>query len=183
LRFKADVIGAAWAGLGTLNDYDETGLTTGVKVQIGGDVIVTRLVDVARVTNGGRLRSFSAAPLSPRMPAPTSRRGCWRGWRQIAFSYHSYLPGERDRQLRCTQQTVITYKNLEATLKKGAGETTKESQAKNEKEKEWPEPGPDELSPRAGQLVRAGARMAAGECSRTAPRVRRRDCRTDGRAA
>jgi hypothetical protein len=78
LRFKADVIGAAWAGLGTLNDYDETGLTRGVKVQIGGDVIVTRLVDVARVTNGGRLRSFSAAPLSPRMPAPTSRRGCDR---------------------------------------------------------------------------------------------------------
>ncbi|MDB6150174.1 MAG: hypothetical protein JWQ44_1622, partial [Chthoniobacter sp.] len=47
LRFKADVIGAAWAGLGTLNDYDEMGLTRGVKVQIGGDVIVTRLVDVA----------------------------------------------------------------------------------------------------------------------------------------
>jgi hypothetical protein len=46
-RLKAVASAAAWAGLGSLGDYDETGLTLGVKLEGQASGITTRLVDTA----------------------------------------------------------------------------------------------------------------------------------------
>jgi hypothetical protein len=46
-QLKAGASAAAWAGLGSLGDYDETGLTLGVKLQGRASGVTTRLVDVA----------------------------------------------------------------------------------------------------------------------------------------